>query len=181
MQELRRKIRAAGPREGLPLRLTDEDAQSAAPWRSAPRTVSEAAWIDGDGSRSGAGGEPQDAHDTGSINSSGVQIIGDTSPARRHVSSIFPRMAALARCRRFQVTRKSTPLTAGIATCAASTRAVDGKAPLRRSERTSAPARGPAAKIGMLSSALMRRAAAAGSPRRASASRSDGELPLCGE
>ena len=86
-------------------------------------------------------------HDTGSINSSGVQMIGDTSPARRQ-ASIFPRMAALARCRRFQVTRKSTPLTAAIATCAASTRALDGKAPLRRSERMSAPARGPAAKIG---------------------------------
>ena len=101
-------------------------------------------------------------HDTGSINSSGVQMIGDTSPARRHASSIFPRIAALARCRRFQVRRKSTPFTAAIATRAASTRAVDGKAPLRRGERTSVPARGPATKIAMPGSALMRRAAAGG-------------------
>jgi hypothetical protein len=45
------------------------------------------------------------SHGLGSISSSGVQMIGGTKPACRHVSSILPRIVALARCRRFQVRR----------------------------------------------------------------------------
>ena len=112
---------------------------------------------------------PASGHDDGSISSSGVQMIGGTSPARRHASSILPRIAALARCRRFQVSRKSTPLMAAIARCAASIRACGGSAPLRTRDRTNAPALGPAVNIGMPRSASIRRAAIVASPRLASA------------
>ena len=44
-------------------------------------------------------------HNQTSISSSGVQMTGGRTPALWHVSSIFPRMAALAKCRRFQVRR----------------------------------------------------------------------------
>ena len=108
-------------------------------------------------------------HDDGSISSSGVQMIGGTSLARRHVSSILPRTAALARCRRFHVRRKSTPLRAAIATWAASTRAVVGNAPPRRRDRTSAPVPRPGDRMGMSRSSPSRRAAAIVSPLRASA------------
>jgi hypothetical protein len=40
--------------------------------------------------------------------SSGVQIVGGTSPAERHTASMVPRSAAFARCLHFHVSRKST-------------------------------------------------------------------------
>ena len=76
-------------------------------------------------------------HDRGSMSSSGVQMIGGTVPASRHTSSILPRITAFARWRRFQVNKKSIPLTAATAACAASIRALAGNAPLRMSRRAS--------------------------------------------
>ena len=49
-------------------------------------------------------------------NSNGVQITGGRNPAARQTASIFSRTDALAIWAQFQVTRKSAPCVAAIAT-----------------------------------------------------------------
>ena len=83
-----------------------------------------------------------------------MQMIGGAVPAARHVSSILPRRTAFARWRRFQVTRKSMPLTAATATCTASIRAFGGNAPRCISRRTSAATSRPNSRFGMPRNAL---------------------------
>ena len=88
------------------------------------------------------------------INSCGVQMTGGLKPSRSQMSRNFSTIAALAMCRQFQVSRKSIPYTAAVATWAASVSALAGINRLASNARD-----GKGLKIGMKEQVLTTREA----------------------
>lgn len=107
------------------------------------------------------------------MSSLGVQITGGLYLARRHACSIRERIAALAMCRKFHVTRKSAPLVSEMAMCAASSAAWRGIAPVSTSARARASESGDASSSEIALSASSRERAASESPARAAAQQID--------